>query len=95
VSYTLLYHPQVAEADLPQIPANLRHRIARWKLASVRPLRSTGEPLKGTLKGYWKLRVGDYRAVYRIVEAEVWIFGLLHRGKIYGEVLPRAGWRPV
>jgi hypothetical protein len=31
--------------------------------------------------------------VYKIVGAEVWIFGILHRRKIYDEVLQRAGWR--
>jgi hypothetical protein len=25
-----------------------------------------GTPLRKTLKGYWKLRVGDYRVVYKI-----------------------------
>lgn len=34
----------------------------------------TGEPLRGTLKGYWKLRIGDYRVVYKIVRRELWIF---------------------
>jgi hypothetical protein len=26
------------------------------------------------IKGYWKLRVGDYRVVFEIVKNEVWIF---------------------
>lgn len=25
-----------------------------------------GEPLRRTLKGYWKLRVGDYRVIYKL-----------------------------
>ena len=51
--------------------------------------------MKGTLKGYWKLRVGDYRVVYKIMGTEVWIFGIIHRKKIYDDVLSRLGWRPV
>jgi len=31
------------------------------------------------MQGYWELRVGDYRVVFKIVENEVWIFGIIHR----------------
>jgi len=94
VPFALLYHPKVAEEDLPHIPADLQRRIARaLEIRLGLAPEKYGEPLKGTLKGYWKLRVGDYRAVYKIVGAEVWIFGILHRRKIYDEVLQRAGWR--
>ncbi len=30
-----------------------------------------GKPLRATLKGYWKLRVGDYRVVYSVQDSEV------------------------
>ncbi|MBI5212156.1 MAG: type II toxin-antitoxin system RelE/ParE family toxin [Nitrospirae bacterium] len=45
-----------------------------------------GEPLRKTLKGYWKLRVGDYRAAFKIVDNEVWIFGIIHRKQIYEKI---------
>ncbi len=88
--YTLLYHPEVVEEDLPPIPLNVQRRIARALEArlSVAPERY-GEPLRGTLKGYWKLRVGDYRVVYKIVGGEVWIFGILHRKEVYQDVIRR------
>jgi len=95
VPYPLIYHPKVAEEDLPPIPLNVQRRMARaieTRLGSA-PERY-GEPLKGTLKGYWKLRVGDYRVVYKIVGTEVWIFGILHRKQIYEDVRRRIGWRP-
>ena len=38
------------------------------------------------VKGYWKLRVGDYRVVFRIVKNEVWIFGIMHRGMFTREL---------
>ncbi|MBS3918437.1 MAG: type II toxin-antitoxin system RelE/ParE family toxin [Deltaproteobacteria bacterium] len=34
-----------------------------------------------TLRGYWKLRVGDYRVVFKIVDEEVWVLGIIHRKK--------------
>ena len=92
VAYTLRYHPGVAEDDLPDIPKNLRQRIAR----SIEERLTTspehyGVPLKGSLKGYWKLRVGDYRVVFRIVGSEVRILTVLHRQAVYEAVRTRLG----
>ena len=96
MAFALLYHPDVARADLLPIPVNVRKRIAD---ALARRLREAPErfgfPLRGTLKGYWKLRVGDYRVVYQIVGAEVWILAILHRRQVYEDVLRRIGWEPA
>ena len=86
--YTLRYHPRVVEDDVPEIPANLRQRLAR----SIRGRLTTapqhyGVPLKGSLKGYRKLRVGDYRVVFKVAAAEVWILTILHRKAVYDEAL--------
>lgn len=91
--YALVYHPDVAETDLPLLPANIQRRIARAlesRLAEA-PERY-GTPLRETLRGYWKLRVGDYRVVYKVVGAEVWVFGILHRKRVYEDVMRRRGW---
>ena len=58
--YTLIYHPQVVEEDMAAIPLNIQRRIARAleaRLASAPE--QYGEPLRGTLKRYWKLHIGD------------------------------------
>jgi len=86
VPYSLLYHPAVRDEDLQNIPRNIRSRLARaieTRLTSD-PARY-GAPLKGTLRPYWKLRVGDYRIVYKIVGREVWILAVLHRKEVYEE----------
>ena len=93
--YTLRYHPRVAVADVPEIPANLRQRLAR----SIERRLTTapghyGVPLKGSLKGYWKLRVGDYRVVFKIAASGVWIRTILHRKAVYEEALAPVGRRP-
>ena len=85
----------MAEDDLPDIPANLHTRIARsidGRLTSE-PMRY-GVPLRGTLKGYWKLRVGDYRVVFKVAGREVWILTILHRRDVYDAVVARLGWTP-
>jgi mRNA interferase RelE/StbE len=89
--YRLVYHPAVADDDLPKVPADQRRRIARaieTRLTAA-PQRY-GSPLRGTLKGYWKLRVGDYRVVYRVAGDEVLIFAIRHRREVYGEAGRRA-----
>jgi mRNA interferase RelE/StbE len=95
MSYTLLYHPLVSTDDIPSMPRNLQRRLAKAieSRLTTAPERY-GEPLRASSKGYWKLRVGDYRVVYKIVRQEVWILAILHRKKVYEAVLPRYGWEP-
>lgn len=45
-----------------------------------------GEPLRKTLKGYWKLHVGDYRVVLKVAGDEVWILGFIHRKAVYEKI---------
>jgi len=83
-NYKLLYHPAVAKKDLPAINHNLYQRIKK----AIKERLSTspekyGEPLRKSLKGYWKLRVGDYRIIYKVVGSEVWILLIGHRSEVY------------
>ena len=84
MSYALRYHPAVRAEDLPKISSEARRRISR--LIETRlgadPARF-GAPLSGSLRGYWKLRVGDYRVVFRVVGKDVWILVVLHRRDVY------------
>jgi len=85
VSYTLRYHPRVADQDLKTIPAETRRRIARSIDArlTTSPERY-GVPLTGSLREYWKLRVGDYRVVFKITSpSELVILAILHRKHVY------------
>ncbi len=42
-----------------------------------------GKPLRRSLKGYRKLRVGDYRVIFRIQENTVKIIAIAHRSIVY------------
>lgn len=88
--YHLAYHPDVSSRDIPSISRNLRERIERAieTRLTTEPERY-GEPLRRTLKGYWKLRVGDYRVVFKIVRSEVWIYGIIHRREVYERIARR------
>jgi mRNA interferase RelE/StbE len=58
----------------------IKHAI-ELKLATKPEL--YGSPLHGVLRPFWKLRVGDYRVVYKFAEGEVRIFAIVHRKDIY------------
>ena len=45
-----------------------------------------GKPLQRTLKGYWKLRVGEYRVVFKLFGNELRIFGIIHRKRVYRDI---------
>ena len=87
----LRYHPDVRNIDIPALNKKLRDRIKKAieTRLTTEPQRY-GEPLRKTLKGYWKLRVGDYRIVFKVVKHEVWILGIIHRKKVYDRINKRA-----
>ena len=85
--FTLRYHPAVRSDDLPLIDRKMKDRIRRAIEERLQTLpHEYGEPLRKTLKGYWKLRVGDYRVVFIIMKSEVWILGIRHRKEIYKDI---------
>jgi mRNA interferase RelE/StbE len=90
VPFQLRYHPDVKSIDIPFLDAKLRTRIknAIEKRLTVAP-HLYGEPLRKTLHGYWKLRIGDYRVVFKIVAEEVWILGIIHRKNVYEAIKKR------
>lgn len=92
--FELVYHPDVRQ-DIPRIPGNIRVRLERAIRARLaRQPQAYGLPLRKSLAGWWKLRVGDYRVVFRIERREVWIFAILHRRIVYDLAAARTAWRP-
>ncbi len=85
--FTIIYHSDVRNIDLPKINKNVRLRIKRAieERLMTEPTKY-GKPLRKSLRGYWKLRVGDCRIVYRIKNKDVFIFGIIHRKKIYRDI---------
>ena len=81
--YHLFYHPGISR-DVSLLPANIKNRIRRAieERLAVDPLRF-GDPLKRSLQGYRKLRVGDYRVIYRIEQENVVILKIGHRKEVY------------
>jgi len=86
------YHPDVKRSDLPKIDAKNRGMIKRAIEDRLATQPETyGKPLRKTLKGYWKLRVGDYRIVFKVSSNSIFIFGIIHRKKVYKLIKKRIG----
>jgi mRNA interferase RelE/StbE len=90
LTFELRYHPDVRDVDIPKLNKTLKKRIKKAieERLSISP-HQYGEPLRKALKGYWKLRVGDYRVVYKVEGNEVWIFAIINRKDVYTKVIKR------
>jgi mRNA interferase RelE/StbE len=84
--YKLKYHPDVKKNDLPKIDNQNKAMIRRAieERLAVQP-EAYAQPLRRTLKGYWKLRIGDYRVVFKITGHEILILAIMHRKTIYSQ----------
>ena len=82
--YELRYHERVVHEDIPALSPEWRQRIRRAieeRLATHPDI--YGKPLRRSFKGYRKLRMGDYRVIFRIERAVVKIFVIQHRSRVY------------
>lgn len=85
-SYKIEYLETVTEEDIPSLPksAKLIIKKAIEKRLMVDPI-GFGKPLRYSLKGHRRLRVSDYRIVYRIDDEikKVIIVAIKHRKDVY------------
>lgn len=84
MSYRVLLHPKAAQF-LKKADANLRERIkVRLRELENSP-REEGERLRQS--PFWRLRIGDYRAVYLIDEKgkRVLVLFVDHRSEVYDD----------
>ena len=88
--YTLIYHPHVSD-DIAKITLAQKKRIKKAlenKLMTHPDI--YGAPLHASLSGNRKLRVGDYRIVYRIEpQKKCFIIMIAHRRDVYGQAVGR------
>lgn len=88
--FELKYHHAVREIDIPLLNETIKKRIKKAieERLSIAPHRY-GEPLRKTLKGYWKLRIGDYRVIFKIKGNEVLILAIINRKDVYTKPFKR------
>jgi len=78
------YYPKVKNEDIPRLSSNIAVRIenAIINRLLINPIKY-GYFLRGSLRGYRKLRVGDWRIIYRIVGKEIRIIAIGNRKDVY------------
>ena len=78
------YHPKVKNEDIPRLSSDIAVRIenAIKNRLLINPIKY-GYFLRGSLRGYRKLRVGDWRIIYRIVAKEIRIIAIGNRKDVY------------
>ncbi|KKQ78031.1 MAG: hypothetical protein A3A96_02975 [Candidatus Zambryskibacteria bacterium RIFCSPLOWO2_01_FULL_39_39] len=87
----ITYHPKVFKIDIPRLKYLAKKILPIiYKKLSFYP-ETYGLPLRSPLKGYWKLRIGDYRIIYKIVDNEIRIQVIGHRREVYEIVKRRLG----
>ena len=92
--WSIRIHPLVYSEDLKRLDSSVQREVLRTlrKRLSVDP-KAYGEPLRGELAGLWKLRTGDYRVIYRLVEQRVEVLvlkiGIRRDFEVYLEMLQR------
>ena len=82
--FEIVYHYLVIKEDIQKVDNVWRGAIKRAieeKLAA-KP-ETYGKPLRRSLKGYRKLRIGDYCIIYRIEKIKVKVFAIQHRSVVY------------
>lgn len=84
--YKIFYDLGSKQKDYEKIPPAIREiiRKAIEKKLTVNPI-GFGKPLKYSLKGHRRLRVGDYRVIYKIDEGRVIVIivEIDHRKDVY------------
>lgn len=68
--------------DIRKLPPEVRRRI-EIVLDVLIDDPKAGDALRGDWEGYWKLRTGDYRIIYRIIGGGVEVQYVRHRREAY------------
>ena len=87
LTYRLEYLRAVVEDDIPAVPKSAKRQVRRAieNKLTTHPF-ELGKPLRYSLRGARRLRVGDYRVIYRIEPpGVVLVVKIGHRREVYEE----------
>ena len=82
LEYRILYKRSVGK-DFKGLEINQRKRIVQKIEERLSRMPYKGKKLKGEYHGFFSIRVGDYRVVYKIIQEDVVIVAIGHRKEIY------------
>lgn len=87
MTFRIEYLESVVRQDIPDLPAAAKRQIrsAIDRKLGTHPV-EFGKPLRYSLKGARRLRVGDYRVIYTIEPPDVVVIVKIgHRREVYGD----------
>lgn len=85
IKYQISYLEEVIKKHIPSLSSSTKILVKRAieERLMIDPI-SFGKPLRYSLKGHRRLRVGNYRIVYRIEEEyKIIVVAINHRKEIY------------
>jgi len=85
LAYNVIWHEGILK-DLKKLNrTSVKKIVAKVKNYLIQDPVKLGTPLKGNLKGLYRYRIGEYRVIYVIDQAEkkIIILKVNHRRKIY------------
>ena len=90
INFQIIYQSEVVKIDIPAIPKKLKETIktAIEERLTFEP-EKFGKPLRKSLAGYRKLRVGNFRIIFRIDKNQVKIFAIQNRKVVYQNIQNR------
>jgi mRNA interferase RelE/StbE len=86
MSYKIEFADSVIKKDIPAIPIPYKEQIKKAirERLTQEPLK-LGKPLRYSFSGYRRLRIGDWRVIYKVVAHTVRIVKIGNRKEIYEE----------
>ena len=88
--YQILYHEKVVREDIPKLDGSSKRIIK--EAIEVRLTMAPelyGKPLRRSLFGYRKLRVRDYRIIFKVQGSSVKVLIIAHRKVVYSQIAGR------
>ncbi|OGE89002.1 MAG: addiction module antitoxin RelB [Candidatus Doudnabacteria bacterium RIFCSPHIGHO2_02_FULL_49_24] len=90
MNFKIVYHPLVVRDDIPKLSIEWKIKIQKTIEARLTTHPETyGKPLRRSLKGYRKLRIGDYRVIFLLEKNTVKILVVQHRSVVYDRINKR------
>jgi len=92
--WNIVIHKLVLSEDFKRVDHSSRRLVLKsiYKKLSKDP-ESYGGPLSGEYRGYWKLKVAQYRVIYRIIKNKVTVIvikvGVRRDDEIYNDLIHR------
>ena len=84
IKFKITYDKKVISEDIPKLSKSDRERIKKAINKKLTTLPEFfGKPLRNSLKGFRKLRIGNYRVIFIIQNDTVVVTYIDHRSTVY------------